>query len=103
MTQRKFELHDGKKGAALAVRITTRAAKNQIVGALSDGTIKVHIAAEPSGGHANVALVNFLSSVLGIPSSKLEVVAGDTGRDKLISVLDMDVETVHKRIVAHME
>ena len=49
------------------------------------------------------ALVNFLSSVLGISASKLEVVAGDTGRDKLISVLDMDVETVHKRIVAHME
>ena len=103
MTQRKFELHDGKKGAALAVRITTRAAKNQIVGALSDGTIKVHITAEPSEGHANDALVDFLSSVLGIPTSKLEVVAGDTGRDKLISVLDMDVETVHKRIVAHME
>jgi hypothetical protein len=29
-------------------------------------------------------------------------VAGKTGRDKLVSVLDMDAETVHKRIVKGM-
>lgn len=103
MTQRKFELHDGKKGAALAVRITTRAAKNQIVGALSDGTIKVHVTAASAEGQVNKELVNFLSDVLGIPNSRIEVVAGDIGRDKLVSVLDMDVETLHKKIVENME
>jgi hypothetical protein len=30
-------------------------------------------------------------------------VAGMTGRDKLVSVLDMDVETVHQRLLAHMD
>jgi hypothetical protein len=29
-------------------------------------------------------------------------VAGVAGRDKLISVVDMDVETVHQRILAHL-
>lgn len=103
MTQRKFELHDGKKGAALAVRITTRAAKNQIVGALSDGTIKVHLAAESNDGQANNALVAYLSSVLGIPANRLDIVAGNIGKDKLVTVLDLDVDTVHKRIVEHIK
>ena len=103
MTQRDFKLHDGKKGAAIAVRVTTRATKNQIIGALSDGTIKIHIAAAPTEGQANEELLTFLSNVLEVPRNRIEVVAGDTGRDKLISVLDMDAETLHKKIVENIE
>ena len=85
MTQRNYKLHDGKKGAALAVRVTTRATENKIIGALNDGTVKVHIAAEPTEGQANKALIEFLASVLEVDKERIEVVAGDTGRDKLIS------------------
>lgn len=103
MTQRKFELHDGKKGAALAVRVTPRATQNKIVGALSDGTIKIHLAAEPTNGQDNNTLVEFLSEVLEIPDYLIEIVAGNLGKDKLVSVLDMDAETLHKRIVDNID
>ena len=103
MTQRNYKLHDGKKGAAIAVRLTTRASKNQIVGALNDGTIKVRVTAAPTEGQANDELVKFLSDVLDIAKSRIEIVAGSTGRDKLISVLDMDAETLHKKIVGNIE
>ena len=83
--------------------MTTRASENKIIGALSDGTVKIHIAAEPTGGQANEELVEFLSDVLGVGKDRIEVVAGDTGRDKLVSVLDMDSETVHKKIVENIE
>lgn len=100
---RKYVLHDGQRGSALAVRVTPRANRNQITGVLNDGTIKVHLAAQPSDGEANVELVEFLAEVLGVPKSRVEIVAGSTGRDKLISILDMDVETAHQRVLAHME
>ena len=100
---RKFHLHDGKKGSALALRITPRSSRNQIVGVLNDGTIKVHIAAPPVDDEANKELVNFLSDVLGIPKSRIEIVAGESGRDKLVSIIDMDVDTAHQRILAHMD
>jgi uncharacterized protein len=103
MTQRNYKLHNGKKGAALAVRITTRAMNNKILGALSDGTIKIHIAAAPTDGQDNKALIEFLSDILDIEQNRIEVVAGDSGRDKLISVLDMDSETLHKKIVENIE
>ena len=102
MTDRKFQLHDGKKGSALAVRVTPRASRNEIVELLDDGTIKVRIAAPPSDKEANAALLEFLAEILGVPQSRLEIVAGESGRDKLISVMDMDVETVHQRILAHV-
>jgi len=103
MTQRNYNLHNGKKGAALAVRVTTRAMQNKILGALSDGTIKIHIAAAPTGGQDNEELVEFLSGILDVDKNRIEIVAGDTGRDKLISVLDMDSETLHKKIVENIE
>ncbi len=102
MTDRKFNLHDGKKGSALAVRVTPRASRNEIVELLEDGTIKVRIASPPSDNEANDTLIRFLSEVLGVPPSRLDIVAGATGRDKLISVVDMDADTAHKRIVAHL-
>ena len=103
MTQRNYKLHNGKTGSALAVRVTTRAMNNKILGALSDGTIKMHIAAAPVDGQDNKALIEFLSDILDIAKDRIEVVAGDTGRDKLISVLDMDSQTLHKKIVENIE
>jgi uncharacterized protein len=102
MSDRKFELHDGKKGSALAVRVTPRASRNEIVELLDDGTIKVRLAAAPTDNESNAALIDFLSEILGVPKSRLDIVAGAAGRDKLISVVDMDVETVHQRILAHV-
>ncbi len=102
MADRKFKLHDGKKGSALAVRVTPRASRNEIVELLDDGTIKVRIAAPPADNEANETLIDFLADVLGVPKSRLDIVAGTTGRDKLISVIDMDAETAHQRIVAHL-
>ncbi|HSJ88632.1 MAG TPA: DUF167 domain-containing protein [Anaerolineales bacterium] len=102
MSDRKFNLHDGKKGSALAVRVTPRASRNEVVELLDDGTIKIRIAAPPSDQEANETLIEFLSEILGIPKSRLDIVAGNAGRDKLISVVDMDVDTVHQRILAHL-
>jgi uncharacterized protein (TIGR00251 family) len=102
MSDRKFNLHNGKKGAALAVRVTPRASHNEIVELMEDGTIKVRLAAPPADNEANEALVKFMAEVLGVPKSRLDIVAGASGRDKLISVDDMDAETVHQRILAYL-
>ena len=69
---------------------------------MRDGTVKIHLAAPPVNGAANDKLVAFLAEVLRIPKSRIEIVAGLSGRDKLISVLNMDAATVHERIVAHL-
>jgi hypothetical protein len=100
---RKYELHGGQRGSALGVRVTPRASQNQIVGVLNDSTIKVHLVCGPSDDEINVELIKYLAEVLGVPKSRVEIVAGENGRDKLVSVLDMDVETAHQRVLAHME
>lgn len=103
MTPRKFKLHDGKKGAALAIRITPRASQNKIVGALSNGTVKIHLSAATTEGQINAELIKYLSRIFGIAKERIEVVAGDKGKDKLVSVIDMDAKTLHKKIVENID
>ena len=100
---RKYRLHDGKKGAALAVRVTPRASRNEIVEIQSDGTVRIHLTAPAHEGKANEELIKFLAEIFGVPKSNVDIVAGATGRDKLISVLDMDAIEVHNRIVGHLK
>ena len=103
MTRRDFRFHDGRTGSALAVRVTPRASRNRIVEVLSDGTVKIQLTAAPVDGEANEKLVAFLAKVLGVAKSNIEIVAGMTGRDKLISVLGIDAATLHKLILTHLD
>jgi hypothetical protein len=99
---RSYNLHDGKSGSALAVRITPRASRNEIHEILDDGTVKIRITAPPVDGQANKAIIDFLSDVLNVPKSKLEIVAGQTGKDKIIAVEGMNSKEVQTKVLQHL-
>jgi uncharacterized protein (TIGR00251 family) len=90
---------NGKLGAALPVRVIPRASHNQVVEILSDQTVKIRLVSPPGDKETNAELIGFLSQLLGIPAAKMEIVAGSTGRDKLVSILDVTSEEVHKKIL----
>jgi uncharacterized protein len=102
MKERKFDFHDGKSGAAITVRITPRSSRNEISEILADGTVKVRLVAPSSDEKANSILVIFLAEILGVNPKQLEVIGGLSGNDKLITILDMDKETVQERILQHL-
>lgn len=93
---------DGQRGIALPVRVIPRASRNEIVEILSDQTVKIRLKAPPVEGKANEELIKFLSKVLDIPKSNFEIVAGKTGRDKLISILDADGKEVNRKILENL-
>lgn len=80
----------------LAVHITPKSAKNQIIGWV-DGTeggkiLKIKIAAPPEDGKANAELLRFLSKIWGIPKRDIELASGDTSRHKRLKIHDDSVE-----------
>lgn len=99
MAKRDYRFHDGKSGAALTIRVTPRARRNEIVEILSDLTIKIRLTAPPVEGKANKALIKYLSEVLEIPTSKIDIVAGSTGRDKIVSIIDADSDAVQAKLL----
>ena len=100
---RKFKLHNGKLGAALTIRVTPRSRKTEFGGLMENGTLRVRVAAPPVEGKANVALVKFLSKVLGVRRNRIEIVAGQKGLDKIISILDLSAEDAERRIQDWLE
>jgi uncharacterized protein (TIGR00251 family) len=91
----KGDFSNPSGGAAITVRVVTRAVKSEIVGAQEDGTIKVRIKAAPAGSdEANEELLNFLAQELGVSAKSLEIVAGAGKRDKLITVEGLSASQV---------
>src|SRR5690554_4892719 len=93
------KLSDGRRWAALAIRVTPRANHKRVVEIVPDDTIKIRLTAPPVDGKANEALIAFLAQVLDVPRSHIEIIAGDTGRDKLVSIMDLDSVEAQARIL----
>ncbi|MDF1499843.1 MAG: DUF167 domain-containing protein [Anaerolineales bacterium] len=100
---RNLKLSDAKQGAALTIRVTPRANKTEIGGVLDDGTLRIRLAAPPVEGKANQALVVFLAEVLGVRKNKIEIVAGERGRDKIISVIGIRAPEAERMIYKWIE
>ncbi len=99
MTDRKFEITDAKGGAAFPVRVVTRAKETEVVGIQEDGILKVRLMASPAGDPAaNKELVDFIADMLSVDVSKIEIVAGVDGREKLISIEGVSVADVEEKL-----
>jgi uncharacterized protein (TIGR00251 family) len=94
----KFSFKDGKAGAALSVRVTTRSTKTGITKVLEDGTIKVSLNSAPVDGKANEELIKDLASVMHCPKTNLEIIAGLTSKNKLIVIFGLDSDRANQLI-----
>jgi uncharacterized protein (TIGR00251 family) len=95
-------MHDGKTGAAITVRVTPRMAKNEIAEIMNDGTVKIRLTAPPVDGKANQCLIDYLAEILGVKPAKIEIISGLTGRDKIVTVMDLTPEEVQEKILQHL-
>ncbi len=100
---RKYKRHDGKAGAALTVRVTPRARKTEISGFMEDGTLRIRVSAPRVEGKANKALIKFLAKVLDVRKNRIEIVAGEKGLSKIVSILDMSAQEVQDRILKGLD
>lgn len=73
--------HLAQDGATIAVRVTPRAARNEV--ALRDGRIRIAVTAVPEGGKATAAAQKLLARALGVAPSRLVLLRGAAARDKV--------------------
>ncbi len=65
--------------------------------------MRIRVAAPPVEGKANRAVIAFLAKALGTRKNKIEIVAGERGLDKIISIDGTSAEEVEKKIQAHLD
>ena len=71
--------------ATLSVRVVPRSSKEGVAG-FEGGVVRIRLNAPPVEGQANEALVRFLAKALGVPKSRIALVAGGKGRNKIVRV-----------------
>lgn len=85
-------------GSRITLQVVPRASKTEVVGAYGDDALRLRLAAPPVDGKANKELLRFLSETLGVPARALELVAGQTGRRKVVRVAGLPPDTVRARL-----
>jgi len=88
--------HDGTVG--LRVRVKPMARRTVIVG-VQQGALVVSLAASPHEGQANRELLHFLSDLVHVPVSRIQLAAGASGRTKLVRFHGVDVAQLRKNLL----
>jgi uncharacterized protein YggU (UPF0235/DUF167 family) len=68
----------------LALRVTPAARSEGIE--IAEGRVLVKVRAKPQDGEANAAVLELLGKALGVAASRLQMLRGATGRDKLVRI-----------------
>jgi uncharacterized protein len=89
-----------KDGAVtFRVRVQPRAARDGVVGE-HNGAIKLRISAPPVDGRANEACRRLIAKLAGVPPSAVEIIAGESSKDKVIRV--HGATAAHLRAALHV-
>ncbi len=83
--------------ARLHVRVQARAGRDAL-GELRDGALVVRVVAPAVEGRANRAVCQLLAKRLRIAPTRLRIVRGQRGRDKLIEVGGLDQKSVEQAL-----
>jgi uncharacterized protein (TIGR00251 family) len=94
---REFKITDAESGTAFPVRVIPRASRNEIE-SVTGNALKVRVTAPPVEGAANKALIELLAERLKIRKSQIEIVAGQTSKHKMISVVGLRPSEVEERL-----
>ena len=69
-------------GLLIRIKIVPNSSKNDLI--IEDEFVKVKVTAQPIENKANKALIEFLSKRFKVPKTSIEIVKGDTSKEKTL-------------------
>ncbi|MDD3794226.1 MAG: DUF167 domain-containing protein [Candidatus Gracilibacteria bacterium] len=70
----------------LKIRVIPNSDKTEIVGLMEDGVLKIKSRGIPENGKVNIEIINFISKSLKINKKFIQIISGETSRNKLIKI-----------------
>jgi uncharacterized protein len=84
--------------ADVAIRLQPRAKREEVVGERA-GAIVIRVTAPPVDGKANAALCAFVAKAAGVSASSVDVVRGQTSRDKVVRVEGVTLQALRAALL----
>ena len=69
-----------------SIRVRPGASHSEVVSVMSDGSVKITIAAPAQEGRANEELLRVLAETFGTHPQQVEILAGGGGRRKIVRI-----------------
>lgn len=92
-----IELRQTEHGVLLPVRAQPGSRRNASLG-VHHGALKIAVTQVAEKGKANRAVLEVVAELLGIKRSQVELVTGETSRDKLIRVTGLSLDALRQRL-----
>ena len=87
------DLNEKDNAVTIRLRVQPRASRTEIVGEHA-GAIKLRVAAPPVDGKANEECRRFLAKLLKVGATSIEIISGDSSRDKVIRVSNISAQRI---------
>ena len=75
-------LKETQDGIIANIKISPNSKRNEII--KTDAEVKIKITAQPIDGKANKALIEYLSKEFKIPKTSIQILKGETSKEKTI-------------------
>ncbi len=84
-----------REDGSFDVLVQPRASRAKI-GPVHDGRLKIAVTSPPVDGEANAAVIELLAKALGVPKSRVEIVAGTSSRRKTVRVAGVTKQAIEE-------
>jgi uncharacterized protein len=81
----------------LTVKVIPKSSRNEVVGLLDNGSLKLKITAAPEKGKANAAICEFLAAEFDVPKRNVQIIRGETASTKQIVITSAAAPSQYRR------
>lgn len=86
-----------ENGVTISLRVQPRSPRTRVDG-VYDGALRLRVSAPPVDGAANTAIVDFLRKQLKVRKSDVEIIQGETSRQKVVFVAGVNADDARKAL-----
>ncbi|MFQ5686035.1 MAG: DUF167 domain-containing protein [Candidatus Scalindua sp.] len=84
-------------GVVVSVKVQPNSSKDRVVGEYAD-RLKIAVTVAPEKGKANKAVIKLFAKWLGVKISDIQVISGETSRDKELFIRNITEEDLNKLV-----
>jgi len=97
-----LDVHETADGLRVRLHVMPRAKRCEVSGT-HNGALKVRVTAPPVDDAANRAVIEFFSSLLHIPKSRLTIAAGLKSRDKVLQIKNLPLRDFYTQMAQYLD
>ncbi len=92
-----IKIREIEDGIVVSVKVQPNSSNDRVIGEYAD-QIKIAVTVAPEKGKANKAVIKLVAKWLGIKNSDIQIISGETSRDKELFIRNITEEDLYRLV-----